>query len=238
MRLRVAGVFGFMALVGAAGGLVSAKHIPTWQGLLAIALFIVGAISLVAPFQVASKLQKEHPIERMRTSPLDSSQTALAPTDARLQEKNHHDATKLTLIVVSMIPCAYMLACQLRLPSSNMWAIGIVYVLLIAQLMLVRGILWRIARYPLRFEFVADAEGLNIRLVKLQSKHLTWHEIQEASLVEEFDDSGERLSLCLVLVFVNKRISSYSISLSQFEAEDAARFQSVVARYLKPPSAS
>jgi len=73
---------------------------------------------------------------------------------------------------------------------------------------------------------------------KCQPRHFAWHEIQEASLVEKFDDVGNRLSLSLVFVLVDKRVLPYSMQLSSYKAEDAARFQSVVARYLKPPSAS
>jgi len=133
------------------------------------------AISIVFAFGcmfISLKFEQEHPIEKKRTSPLDSSQTALAPTDARLQERNNHDATKLTFIVVAMIPCGYVLSHQLSVPSPNIWAIGVVYVLLMAQLILVSGILRRIARYPLRCELAADAEGLACVLEKMPAKAL------------------------------------------------------------------
>jgi len=234
LRLRVAGVFGFMPLVGAANGLVvGAKHITTLQGLLAIALLILGGTFLIAPFLAAAKLQEEHPIEKKRTSPLDTSQVALAPTDARLQTKNDDERIKIRLIFVAMIPCACVLAY-----SPNIWATDIVGLLLITQMCMVRGTLRHMRRNPLQFEFAADAEGLHICWLKLQPRHIAWNEIQEASLVEEFEDSGDRLSFCLVFVFVDKRRLPYSIRLSSFKAEDAARFQSVVARYLKPPSVS
>lgn len=95
-------------------------------------------------------------------------------------------------------------------------------------------------RYPLRFEAIADAEGLNVRWMRHIPQHLAWHQIQEASLVEEFADTGTgvRSSLSLVLLGADDGKPLASILLSSFKAEDAARFQSVVARYLKPPFAS
>lgn len=208
------------------------------KNLIAAVAFLVSNTFFVICIGSSLKFQQEYPINKKRASPIDHSQFALAPTDARFRLKNDRDIVELVASAIHFSIFVLVIARDLSSPILNLRKIEFCGVF--AAILLVMGLnaLRRLRRYPLRFEAFADAEGLTIRKMRRQPEHFAWHEIQEASLVEEFADSGARASLSLVLLSANNGKPVASVPLSSFKAEDAARFQSVVAHYLKPPSAS
>lgn len=204
---------------------------------MALAL-VVSTIFAFRCMFISLKFEQEHPILKKRTSPLKSSQFALAPMDARLQLKNDRDKAKFFLFAFFIVVCLLEVIRGLMSPSPNMRVVNSFYILLVLQLLMGFIALRNLRHYPLGFEAVANAEGLTIHRMRRQPEHFTWYEIQEASLVERFTNWGERASLSLVLLSANDGKRVASIQLSLFKTEDAARFQSVVARYLKPLPAS
>lgn len=84
---------------------------------------ILSGLCLAIPLSASQKLRKEHPIEKKRTSALDFSQFALAPTDARLQLKNDQDRARFWVSAIPFVAYIVMLARELCSASPNVRAI-------------------------------------------------------------------------------------------------------------------
>ncbi len=239
-KLSVFGIVAGQLFLAAATGLAQRPAPPnlTFKIVMVVLMFL-GGICIIGPIAALAELQKRHPKEEHKKSPLDSSQFALSPTEFVMRVKNEDDKAKFIVCVVSMILFLFLLLGSGRWfrAAARPQAAQMVYIFFFVTLLLMAFASWRsLGRAPFTLEAKADAQGVATRYKNKPLAQCQWNQIASAALEERFNKLGQRERKDFVLRGTNDEIL-VSLPVERFKADDAHAFQSVVARYLKPTNA-